>query len=474
MSAGQTILLYIASGGIQLTWIYAWASYSLIAITARPYPLFEGTATMVLAAVLIRLHRHRHWRIIQILGLHLFGLALTTYRWIYLCTDRTQPFLDGKWLVSFFAHSRDGQAWMFLVLLLFWALALWLAGIALGYRSIDDRITGSRFDLGLAALFALLLLQFTLRIRGGIEVQGAIGSLTLFSYFAFGLLALGLVRYGKKGERAFLSGYHGIGVILTFAVIIIFFGGGLLLLGLSQMTLVAETGMELIKEVTSPLGPIITGFIKFVFSLGSRLRGDHAGSSGGEGPGLSPAQVPSRETPLFIEISLWVIVGIAFLFGLFLACFGAWQLFRWLFKKRGPSRPSSYSWAFMDRWFLAIKQLYFLGKGTLLKWVRGFEKPQELYGALLRWGRHSGLPQDPSETPLEYCGRLGYHFPRLRDEIGLIVELFIEVVYGERPADKVHLDRALQAWRKFRSPRLWPARFKTVFFQPMKSSRQVS
>ena len=154
---------------------------------------------------------------------------------------------------SFFAHSRDVQAWMFLVLLLFWALALWSAGIALGYRSIDDRITGSRFDLGIAALFALLLIQFTLRVKGGIEVKGAISSLTLFTYFAFGLLAQGLVRYGKNGERAFLSGYHGIGVILSFTAIIILFGGGLFLLGLSQMTLVAESGKR-IERLMMPLG----------------------------------------------------------------------------------------------------------------------------------------------------------------------------------------------------------------------------
>ena len=159
MRTGQTMLLYLASGGMQLTWIYAWASYSLIAITGRPFPLFEATTTMILAAVLTRVHRHRHWRIIQIIGLQFFGLALVISRWLYLCTDRSGPFLTGGWLHSFFAHSRGGQAWMFLVLLLFWALALWSAGTALGYRSINDRITGSRFDLGLAALFALLLLQ---------------------------------------------------------------------------------------------------------------------------------------------------------------------------------------------------------------------------------------------------------------------------------------------------------------------------
>jgi hypothetical protein len=363
---------------------------------------------------------------------------------------------------------------MFLVLLLFWALALWLTGITLGYRSIENRITGSRFDLGLAALFALLLLQFTLRVRGGIEVQGAIGSGTLSTYFAFGLLALGLVRYGKDGERAFLSGYHGIGVILTFAVIIIFFGGGLLLLGLSQMTLVAETGMALIKDVTHPLGPIITGFLRFIFSRRSRMEEGRSGTSVEEGPDSSVAQVPSDETPLFLEIFYWVFVGIVFFMGLFLVSFGIYHLIRWLFRKRGPSKPPSHFWAFMERWFLAIKQFFFLSKEMLLKWMKGFEKPQELYGALLRWGRHSGLPHDPSETPKEYCGRLGYHFPRLKDEIGLIVEVFSEVVYGERQADKIQLDRALQAWRKFRSPLLWPARLKTVFIQPMKPSRQVS
>ena len=120
----------------------------------------------------------------------------------------------------------------------------------------------------------------------------------------------------------------------------------------------------------------------------------------------------------------------------------------------------------MERWLLAVKQVYNLCKEMILKWMRGFEKPQELYGALLIWGRHSGLPHNPSETPIEYCSRLGHHFPRLRDEISLITKLFNEVVYGERRADKIQLDRALQAWKKFRSPRLWPVRLKTFFFNP--------
>ena len=468
------MLLYLASGGMQLTWIYAWASYSLIAITGRPFPLFEATTTMILAAVLTRAHRHRQWRIIQIIGLQFFGLALVTSRWFYLCTDRSGPFLTGGWLHSFFAHSRDGQAWMFLVLLLFWALALWSAGTALGYRSIDDRITGSRFDLGLAALFALLLLQFTLRAKGGIEVQGAIGPLTFFTYFAFGLLALGLVRYGKDSERTFLSGYHGFGVILSFTAIVIFFGGGLFLLGLSQMTLVAETGMELIKDVASPLGPILTGLLRYIFSRSSSIDRERIGSFGREGPGLSHAQVPTDETSIIIEIFYWVFVGMAFIMGLFLVSFGIWHLFRWLFKKRGPSKPLFNACTFMERWFLAVKQIYSLSREMFLKWIGGFEKPQELYGALLKWGRHSGLPHDPSETPMEYCGRLGHYFPQLRNEISVILEIFNEVVYGERRADKIQLDRALHAWKKFRSPRLWPVRLKTWFFQPVKSSPRVS
>jgi hypothetical protein len=470
MRPGPTILLYLTSGGMQLTWIYAWASFSLITVTGRPFPLFEATGTMVLAAAFTLLHRGRHWRIIQILGLHLLGLALAAYRWLYLCTDRTLPFLNGKWLDSLFAYSRDGQARLFLVLLLFWALAIWVAGIALGFRRLDERITGSRFDMGLAALFALLLLDLTLRVRAGIEVSDAITPLTLCTYFVFGLLSLGLVRYAKDRERSFMNGYHGIGVLLTFVVIVLLFGSGLFLLGLSQMTLFAETGLALMKDVTNPLGPVIVSLLRFIFSHHKPIIEEQSGASGIGSPDLSHARVSSDETPLFLEISLWAVLVLASLVGLFLVSFGFWHLFRWLLRKRGPSKPSSYSWAFAGLWFRALKQFFNLTKEKVMKAVKGFERPQEIYGALLIWGRHSGLSPFPSETPMEYCRRLGYHFPQIENEIRLIVRLFNVVVYGERRVEKAQLDQALWAWRKLRSPRIWPARIKALFFHPAKSS----
>jgi hypothetical protein len=56
-------------------------------------------------------------------------------------------------------------------------------------------------------------------------------------------------------------------------------------------------------------------------------------------------------------------------------------------------------------------------------------------------------------------------FPSLTSEIGGIVEAFNLVVYGEMDLEAEQMTLAKLSWRRLRSPRYWPARLKSWFFQ---------
>jgi len=96
--------------------------------------------------------------------------------------------------------------------------------------------------------------------------------------------------------------------------------------------------------------------------------------------------------------------------------------------------------------------------------LRGYEHAVELYGALLGWAHRSGFSHVRSETPLEFGVRLYSRFPLLRPDIELIIGAFNQETYGGTLPSAAEMETARSAWRALRSPLLWPARFKSWFF----------
>ena len=54
MKKNRGALLFLAHGGMELSWRYAWASFLMICIAHQPFPLPEAIATFLLAAALSR------------------------------------------------------------------------------------------------------------------------------------------------------------------------------------------------------------------------------------------------------------------------------------------------------------------------------------------------------------------------------------------------------------------------------------
>ncbi|MBU0653370.1 MAG: DUF4129 domain-containing protein, partial [Proteobacteria bacterium] len=183
------------------------------------------------------------------------------------------------------------------------------------------------------------------------------------------------------------------------------------------------------------------------------LAGGHHGKAAG-----APIAESAEGIALFLKISIWGLWGALILAMVLFLCFGARYLLRRLFSRTAATRERS------DRNRLICR---------IRRWIRllaglytGLFKPGsapgsiQMYNALIRWGRRSGVAADSTETPLEYGRRLKRHFRPLAEEIDMIVALFNRQVYGKRFPHRQQLNDARRGLRRMQRPALWLSRLK--------------
>jgi hypothetical protein len=465
MRKDRGALLFLAHGGMELSWLYAWATFLMTSIGHRPFPLPEAIAAFLLAAVLTLVLRGMGLRVISVLGLQTLGLLLAASRIVYTFNYRAYPYFGKGWIVEFLGRTRDPLEWFILVIILVFALLFWLGGVTLARRSTTYLTICSRFDLGVAAFFCLLLIKFLLLVRGGIEVRDAAPVLLLFPYFIFSLLAIGLARNSSSARKDFLAGYRGIGVLASFTVLVLAFGAGLVLLFMPYLSAAAEVGYGVLKSAAGPLGPILVRVLRFLF-FRTRVWQDASSSSpGGHGAKFVPSGESSWWSELVGRVLGWGLLGLVVLMGIILCAIGTWYLLRWLFSRTSKEERKSFHWQLALLWAQSLWAAFGMGLQRAVQRLKGYRDAVPIYRALLKWGRRSGLPQLLSETPAEYGSRLRKQFPSLTGEIRGIVEAFNLVVYGEVALDDEQMTLAKLSWRRLRSPRYWPARLKTWFLQ---------
>ena len=466
MKSQRRGLLFLAGAGMELSWLYAWATFIIASILHRPFPLPEAIGTFALATLLTLVVQGRGWRVILILGLQVVGFLLATSRIVHVFFYGSHPFFGQLWLLECFRQPKDPLGWFILVIILFFALLFWVGGVTLARRSAAYLPVCTRFDLGVAAFFCLLLTKFLLLVRGGIDIQDPTTELLLFPFFVFSLLAIGMARNRSSAQRDFLSGYQGIGVIVSFTVVVLAFGAGLVLLFLPYLSLAADMGYGVLKSAAAPLGPILVSIIRFLFIHSRSRPGTVSPSSSRDEAEFVSSTESSWWTELFEKVFSWGFLGLGVLIALILCGLGMWYLFRWLFSRTTKSRKTQIQWSLISLWAAQLWSALPHFWDKIVRRVKGYRSAVQLYSALLNWGRHSGLPHFLSETPTEYGVRLRHQFPTLNREIGLIAETFNKEVYGAILLDEQQFTMAKLAWQRLRSPIHWPSRFKSWFFQP--------
>jgi hypothetical protein len=458
-------LLLFVSGCMQLSWLYAWANFLTTSISHRPFPPLEGIIVFLLATGITLLSKEKGWRVIYVLSLQLFGFIFSALFLLYFFNALSNPFLSYIWIMEFFLSLRGVLEWFITILIIFLILFFWIGGLTLAKKPMTYSKTCSRFDLGLGAFFLLFLIKLVLLEKGGIKSEDPVSQFMIFPFFIFSLSAIGLSRKQGSFQKNFLSGYQRIGVILIFVMAILIFGGGLTLFFLPSLSLVAESGYGILKIAAKPLGYIFVQVISFLFR-GHAIRPEPPSSQPSEGiEGLNPP-AGGGWWPEFIEKivswGLWIALGIILLLVFSLAMY---YLLRWLFSKTpaGPKKREGL-WFWILSWLRRFRDFLLSLPKRGMSGKQGYKGAIRIYWTLLSWGRHSGLSHFLSETPNEYGQRLNYQFPSLKGEIDLIIEAFNLEFFGGISLDKKQLAKSLSAWRRLRSPLLWPYRLKNRLF----------
>jgi hypothetical protein len=466
MKRGKGSLLFFAMVGIELSWRYAWATFLTTSILHQPFPFPEAIATFVLAAAMTLLSKGKGWRIAYIVGIQVFGFILATLRIVYTFNSWSCSFLSQAWFIQFFNTPRNPLEWLNLVLILFLSLMFWLGGVTLARRSTAYSILCSRFDLGIAAFALLFLTKFLVPYKGGIKIEDPLSQLLFFPFFIFSLLGIGLVRNRTTSPKDFLPGYQGIGVILSFTVIIVLFGTGLVLFFLPYLTLAAETGYDILKVAAKPLGPVLISMLRFIFMRGAIRPEPSSGPTKGGGEEFIPAGGTSGWMEFLEKMLVWIFGSLLGLILIIVSCVALFYLFRWLLSRTPITQRRQGTWYSMLLWMEKLRAFPLACWKWMMRRLKGYKGAAQLYTALRIWGRHSGLPHFLSETPREYGLRLKNRFPSLRKEIESIIEAFNQEVYAETTLSEKHLSQVQLALRRMRSPAHWPSRLKSWFLQP--------
>ena len=463
MKSEKETLLVLTSTGMEIAWRYAWGGFLTFSILHRPFPLPVAIGAFAAAAFFTRLSGKRNWRRIQAALLHLTGFTFAAFLIAYRLFFRESQFFNGTWVADLILQPKAPQQWFTLLLILCCLLLFWLGGRSWEKRPRDYFTVCLQFDKGIGLLFLLLLIKFLIELKGGIRLEYPANGLLVIAFILFSLLSIGLARRRGDAKKSFLAGFHGIGVILGFTTTVVLCGAGLILLTFPYLTQIADSAHNVLKEAAEPLGPVIVKIIRFIFGR-SRFQIE-TGSSGTVGLGMNPVDPsPGSEGEVFLrQVIGWGLAGIFGLMAVGLFGYLMNQFIRWLLKRNttDETKPPS------SAWLLKLLSLIISIPQGVWNWVlyllRGVDSAAPVYAGVLRWGRRSGLPPVSSETPAEYGIRLKHQFPKLKEEIEMIIEAFNREVYGEIMIEQQSLCGISSALRRMRSPRHWTSRLRGWF-----------
>ena len=467
MEARKGILWYLVNGAMELSWFLGWAMFCSLLAMHRPFPFFETVAAFALAAVVTGLATGKGWRMVSVLGIEILGLICAALLLIHGIYYESQGLLEGGWLAAFWGDPRTISEGLILFLNICLILILWALGATLARRPGGHVNACNRFDLGVAAFFALFIVKLIALTKGEAITEDTLSLLFVYPFFLFGLLSIGMARMQGAASKSFLPGYGGIGVIASFVAAVLLGAGGLLLFCLPGLTAAAQMGYRALAAAGRPLLPVLVAVLRFVFGP----RGSPSVESAARSSLFADMPMPAPQTQgwfmeLLTRVLGWGLWGLMLLTLLMALAVVSFYVVKWLLSRtEGTGRQERLSFpSWLAGRFAGLRALWAGAWRKMRCGLSGYPKAAELYGTLLGWARRSGLPHARGETPLEFGGRLRARFPALRPQIEFIIAAFNREVYGETVLGAAPLAELNSAWRFLRSPLRWPARLRGRIF----------
>jgi hypothetical protein len=463
--------LTLLHAAAELSWSYPCIVSATLAMAGRALPFEYGLGIFALAVVVAHFSLARGLRNVWIVTIQTIIFALAALVAIHRMDHAVQPLFSTDWILSAF-HGPHGQTyWFRFVLTCLSVLCYWLVGAFLARRETTYRAICSRFDIGLAAFFALFLLEMIAEVKGGPLMADNSRFYSLFAFLLFGLLAIAMARTKPIQSRRYLPGYGVVGIVASFSAAIVIAVGSVVLFFLPALQKVAEVGYSWLGTGGRLVGSFILPVLRFI--LGPRgIRPDPPSSTEHIGS-LHYVPPTTWYGRLMEDVMMWGAKGILVLLALFAAGVILFFLARWLLaSSRAGAEKQGLAMGrrgfFSRLWFALITLLHRI-KGQLT----GYRGVHDLYRALGRWGTRSGLPPRPAETPAEFGHRLARFHPQLGPNVQRIVSAFNRETYGRERATKDRLSELRGDLRSLRSPRHWLRRLKTRLTSPEEKAEAV-
>lgn len=271
---------------------------------------------------------------------------------------------------------------------------------------------------------------------------------------------MGLSRHQHAVEKSFLRGYRGLGIIFSIAAIAILFCSGLVFLFHPYLFPAADALLATIDRTAAPMVPYLIRFLRYILTPNYRMNAETMPDDTGTAQIELAAPPEAGWLVVTANIMVWVTMGVVILMVAGLIFYLLKRLLTWLLSKDSvDSSPLTFkAWARgLLKSLVAIPVTLWRFLASVFKQV---DSAAMVYVRLLRWGRHSGVLKRPNETPDEYASRLMRLFPKISQDIRLIVNAFDREIYGLVQTTPDMLTDIQKAQRRMKSIRHWPMRLK--------------
>ncbi|KJS23212.1 MAG: hypothetical protein VR72_02115 [Clostridiaceae bacterium BRH_c20a] len=330
------------------------------------------------------------------------------------------------WLPLLFS-LEDGlksllQKWN-LVLLVLW---IWTRTMLITRKIPNYSVAVSRFELGLALIFIIFLLDSLLAT----SISNGIFSLILFFLCSAGTLSL-----TKWEEERLASSWSG----LVFAAIV-----------LIPLALTVSLLLPFMKHVAGIIYKIATPVLIFARDILARIliflfkRTNLIRDRGTSLPAVNNTQdsltYKAGVMPMWLEyifrIIGWAIIGVILIIVALLILYLIKKILLKLLKVENANQKGKHVEENFTSWLKSILNSfreYLVKVGVfILIFLPHKISVFESYNALLYWGAFRKYPREKQETPYEYCQRLSKHFPQQKINLKVITDCYVAYKYGNK------------------------------------------
>ena len=440
--------LVSACCGMELCWLCAWANFLAVSTTQITFPLGMFCVAFFMALFISYFFRAKRYRLIWFVLGHILGLGLMIWAVVFPGTDRVFPGTIYEWYQ--------------MVLIAAVVCLFWYKGAKLSSRQMSYQTICNYFDLGISLLFVLLIIKMLIQLKGGIDIQESFTLYMMGGYFFFSLIALFFSQNTTTRKKYYMEGFRVYGVLISVVIVLLFCGMVMIFILLPFMTSFAESGYIVLKQAAGPLSPYLIAILRFIFA-----------------PRNHPADIGmSRQNPDITDPNITLTQGytgwadnlffsgtlaILFLICVFMTGYIAYKIFKFLMSKQSLQPSGKEEPAFflvLIRWLVLLFNSF---KMALLALFGKVEDAKKGFIKLISWGRKSGMPKLPNETPAEYAQRLQQQFVPLENEIKTIIHAFHLETYGEMRLDQTKISQIAKALKTIHSPFFWTLRLKSFW-----------